>query len=201
MHGQRHTHAGHIPAQHRRGQGQTFIAQKSLTKGELQLRHSNQDGKSGRISNDAIPIFGPCKTQGQHEKVCEPQWIRSRGGQRSSVVLPTLHQNRAGLVTTWATKLIQHACKTWMICLHYPCFANGQLLPRLAALQTLSDNAPIHRRLHRPPPHQTWHAMRPGAAPRQSCESRLLSAARTGEFVLLEAPVPERRHQRPSVCD
>ena len=144
VHDQRRTHAGHIPAQHRRGQGQTFIAQKSLTKGELQLRHSNQDGKSGRISNDAIPIFGPCKTQGQHEKVCEPQWIRSRGGQRSSVVLPTLHQNRAGLVTTWALKLIQHARKTWMICLHHPCFANGQLPSRLAASQTLSDDAARH---------------------------------------------------------
>ena len=159
------------------GQRRTWTAGTSAARGELSLRRSNQKRKRGRASNDAVPILIPCKTQGQHEKVCERQWIRSRGGQRSSVLVPTLYQNRAGLVTTWATKLIQHACKTWMICLHHPCFANGQLPPGLAASQTLSDDAPEHSRLHRPPPDQTRHAARPIAAPRQTCEAGLLSAA------------------------
>ena len=115
-----------------------------MAHGELQLRYGNHGDKCARTSNDAVPIFGPCKTQGQHEKVCEPQWIGSCGRQTSSVVLPTLDQNRAGLVIAWTTKLIQHACKTWMICLHHPCFANGQLPLGLAASQPLTDDAPRH---------------------------------------------------------
>ena len=172
-----------------------------MAHGELQLRYGNHGDKCSRTSNDAVPIFGPCKTQGQHEKVCEPQWIGSCGRQTSSVVLPTLDQNRAGLVIAWTTKLIQHACKTWMICLHHPCFANGQLPLGLAASQPLTDDAPRHRRLHRPSPHQTWHATRPVAAPRKSCKSRLLSAAGTGELVHHEPAVSERCGQRQSVCN